>query len=217
MVQLFFDTTTNTIEQKVMVISGMAGCGKTQLAIRFMREFEERFKYAYFINGRSKETIEGDLINYVQEMSHTHSRVTFDDALAFFRDPSHRDWLLIYDGVDDIDLELSSLLPDCTHGSIIITTRNPSLGRSTSSSALHLELGAMTEEEAKELVRLSTRSFVDKRDAVAIAQELGYLPVALAQASKYIVQAACSGGQFLERLREYRRKTISIPSGDRPN
>jgi GTPase SAR1 family protein len=34
------DTTQE--EQKIMVISGMGGCGKTQLVIRFTKEFKSR-------------------------------------------------------------------------------------------------------------------------------------------------------------------------------
>jgi hypothetical protein len=29
-------------EQRIMIISGMGGCGKTQLVIRFMKEFKKR-------------------------------------------------------------------------------------------------------------------------------------------------------------------------------
>jgi GTPase SAR1 family protein len=32
----------NSEEQRIMVISGMGGCGKTQLVIRFTKEFKRR-------------------------------------------------------------------------------------------------------------------------------------------------------------------------------
>jgi GTPase SAR1 family protein len=36
------DDDTEEEEQKIMVISGMGGCGKTQLVIRFTKEFKRR-------------------------------------------------------------------------------------------------------------------------------------------------------------------------------
>jgi KaiC/GvpD/RAD55 family RecA-like ATPase len=30
--------------QKIMVISGVSGCGKTQLALKFARDFQERWE-----------------------------------------------------------------------------------------------------------------------------------------------------------------------------
>jgi uridine kinase len=35
-------TEGNEFGQRIMVISGLGGCGKTQLALKFARDFQER-------------------------------------------------------------------------------------------------------------------------------------------------------------------------------
>jgi hypothetical protein len=37
------------------------------------------------------------------------------------------EWLLFFDNADDPDINLNQFLPQCDHGNIIITTRNPEL------------------------------------------------------------------------------------------
>jgi predicted AAA+ superfamily ATPase len=39
----------NEITQQIMVISGLGGCGKTQLALKFARDFQERCEQSYLI------------------------------------------------------------------------------------------------------------------------------------------------------------------------
>ncbi|PVF94750.1 hypothetical protein CPB86DRAFT_765176 [Serendipita vermifera] len=219
-IQLLVKNDTNSLGQKIMIISGMGGCGKTQLVTKFMVEFKERYRYAFFIDGSSKESIQIDLINHVRATSPAYSQAMFEDALAFFRNPNNQGWLLVYDNVDDIDLKLSPLLPDCTHGSIIVTTRNRSLGSFASDSALHLELDVMSEAEAVETITRSTKSLVspeNEKHIIAIAKELGYLPIALVQAGCYMFQTGCSETEYLSGLQKHKSKVMSIPSGDRQN
>jgi myo-inositol-hexaphosphate 3-phosphohydrolase len=40
---------------------------------------------------------------------------------------NQEDWLLFYDNADDPKIDLNRFIPQCTHGNIIITTRNAGL------------------------------------------------------------------------------------------
>jgi hypothetical protein len=40
---------------------------------------------------------------------------------------TQEDWLLFYDNTDDPNINLNPFLPQCNHGNIIITSRNPGL------------------------------------------------------------------------------------------
>jgi tetratricopeptide (TPR) repeat protein len=143
----------------------------------------------------------------------------FEDALAFLRNSNNLDWILVYDNVDDVDLKLSPLLPNCSHGSIIITTRNRSLGSFASNPELHLELDVMSEEEAIDTIISSSKSSssLGREEAAAIARELGYLPIALVQAGCYMFQTGCSENEYLSGLQKHKSKMMGIPSGDRQN
>jgi tetratricopeptide (TPR) repeat protein len=144
----------------------------------------------------------------------------FEDALAFFRNPNNLEWILVYDNVDDVDLRLSPLLPNCSQGSVIITTRNRSLGSFASNPELHLELDVMSEEEAVDTIICSSKSSASlgkEKEVAAIARELGYLPIALVQAGCYMFQTGCTDNEYLSGLQKHKAKMMGIPSGDRQN
>ncbi|PVF91616.1 FabD/lysophospholipase-like protein [Serendipita vermifera] len=204
--------------QKVMVISGMGGCGKTQLVAQFMKEYKSRFQYALFIDGSSRETIEVDIINSVQGLSVDHSPITLDDALDFFRNPHHDKWVIVYDNVDDTSLKIAKYLPDCQHGSVIITTRNQLLGQLASHNNLHIKLGPMSDEEAIDSIYKSAdleKSEEHRPSMSSIAAELGNLPVALIQAGSYILRTMCTPNEYLKRLQTHKAELMKKPTGDR--
>lgn len=220
-------------EQLVMVISGMGGCGKTQLAIKFMKEFKSRsghplfglyfcllparFRFAFFIDGSSKQSIQADLIDHVRSTNPAYSQASFSDAMSFFCSPQNLPWLLVYDNLD-ADFNLAPFLPQVDHGLIILTTRNRLYGQFAPRQELHLELDVMSEDEAIEALFKSARLDAPKEgstDARAICEELGNLPVALIQAGSYIFQTSCSFTKYLENLRQRKDELMYIPSGDR--
>ncbi|PVG02351.1 hypothetical protein CPB86DRAFT_725334 [Serendipita vermifera] len=202
-------------EQSVVVLSGMAGCGKSQLVLKFMGEFKSRFKKVYFVDGSSQESIQIDLINLMRS-SEANCPTTFEDSLNLLCDPDNCEWLLVYDNVDDINLELVDLLPQCSHGFIIITTRNALLGPFASKEEFHIELDVMSENEAVQVIMSSARlrDLENKEPVLAIANELGCLPGALVQAGSYMLRSKCSPAGYLQRLRDHKTELMRRPTGD---
>ncbi len=100
---------------------------------------------------------------------------------------NHERWLLIFDNVDDPDA-VQPLLPNTPHGRILITSRLSRLEQLGVGRAIPLE--TLTPEEAHAFLRKRTeRSALDpgeQQALAALAQELGYLPLALEQAAAYI-------------------------------
>ncbi|CAG8695343.1 9600_t:CDS:2, partial [Acaulospora colombiana] len=162
----------------------------------------------------SEANIKADLVANVRSLGAEYSQESFEGAMGLLQG-LFNDWLLIYDNVDDPSLDLADLLPQCTHGSIIITTRNPSLGDLSSSTPL--EMDVMSEEEAVAAL-LSAAIPKPKKptmDEVAmsirIVEELGYLPVAIIQAGSLIRQRKCFP-DYLNRLRANRLKLLQTPA-----
>ncbi|PVF94461.1 TPR-like protein [Serendipita vermifera] len=206
------------IGQKVMVISGMGGCGKTQLVAQFMKEYRSKFRYAFFIDGSSRESIEVDIINSVQSLGEDHSPITVEDALDFFRNPHHAQWVLVYDNVDDTSLKIANYLPECQYGSVIITTRNHLIGQLASHKDLHIKLGPMSDEEAIDSIYKSAEleKSEDSRSSMAsIAAELGNLPVALIQAGSYLLRTMCTPSEYLKKLQAHKAELMKKSTGDR--
>jgi tetratricopeptide (TPR) repeat protein len=98
----------------------------------------------------------------------------------------------VYDNVEDPNLKLGLVLPKGEGCSVIVTSRNY-----LHHGFLHLPLAGMSEDEALELLQRDG-TLKDEKEASAIAAALGYLPVALEQAHRYIFETGCAN--YLERL-----------------
>jgi hypothetical protein len=69
------------------------------------------------------------------------------DALKWFS-AKQEPWLLFFDNADDLQLNLNKFLPKCSHGNIVITSRNPGLR----GYGQHCQVSDMNETEAVDLL-----------------------------------------------------------------
>ncbi|PVF99297.1 hypothetical protein CPB86DRAFT_796703 [Serendipita vermifera] len=207
------------LEQRIMVISGLGGCGKTQLVAKLAHEYGDKYEHIFFIDGSSLTSLRADLIARVRSVSSEYSEVMFKEAMSFLCNPAQPNWLIIYDNVEDVGLDMTPYLPQCNHGSIIITTRNHSLGTLATDKSLHISLDVMSPAEATKAIlksaRLEQSEKKNQEAAGAIAKELGCLPVALIQAGCYIFEVQCSCEEYLGLLRKYRLEMMDAPAADR--
>ena len=152
------------------------------------------------------------MIRHVRSLGIEHSQKSFDDCLRFLSQPSlNAPWLLLYDNVDDPDLDLSSLLPQGDDCATVITSRNRMIGELCLDA--HLELEAMLMEEAVELLLWNSNSAANITDqareqACAIARALCRLPLALQQARSYMFQTKVPIGTYLQRLASSKEKVL---------
>ncbi|KAF8122638.1 hypothetical protein K438DRAFT_1951119 [Mycena galopus ATCC 62051] len=109
-------------EQHIYVLYGLGGAGKTQIALRFIKE-SGCFTDKFLVDASSTETIETGLkaIATAKEIGNS-----LQDALKWLASRDQQ-WLLFFDNVDDPKLNLNKFFPKCNHGNIIITSRNPNL------------------------------------------------------------------------------------------
>ncbi|KAJ7874116.1 hypothetical protein B0H13DRAFT_1723426, partial [Mycena leptocephala] len=110
------------------------------------------------------------------------------DALKWLA-TNQEDWLLFYDNADDPKIDLHRFLPQCNHGNIIITTRNPTL---RSYAGAHFAVSDMEETDAVALLLKSAGkdiSSASEKIATEIVKELCYLPLAIVQAGAFILQS----------------------------
>jgi hypothetical protein len=70
------------------------------------------------------------------------------DALKWLVD-NHEKWLLFFDNADDPSINLNAFLPQCDHGNIVITSRNPGL---CVYAGLHSPVSDMEETDAVALL-----------------------------------------------------------------
>lgn len=140
---------------------------------------------------------------------------SFEESMRFLSLPTQDGQrLLVIDNVDDPKLPISDFLPRWKSGTIIITSRNASHRQLALSS--HLQLGVMTPEESIKLLHLRSGLGIPLGEADIgareIAEELGFLPIALVEATSHMLSAECSAEVYISRLRSSRGRIFNEPA-----
>ncbi|GLB39589.1 putative patatin-like phospholipase [Lyophyllum shimeji] len=186
MAAYFFNGSEN---QHVCVLHGLGGVGKTQIAYQFVETCakEHCFSEVFFIDASNVDTIITDLSGISLGK---YIGGSADEALRWLAD-QHHEWLVLFNNADDVNLNLFEFFPPCSHGNILITTRNPEL--SILAPDARFKITDLEPEEATDLLlamvapnKMVTGSEHDQ--AAAITKELFYHPLAVVQAGAYIAK-----------------------------
>lgn len=192
----FEDTTYSG--QKRFVVYGLGGSGKTELAIKYAEEYQDRVWGVFFVDGSSRKNASGSY----SEIAAIGGVEPNEKAAKNWLTTRDLPWLLIVDNIDDDEVPLDELLPSGTKGCILITTRNPALKSYGNVGQRFLELRPMEIEEAHELILKAAEEpspwAISVKDcATNICQALGFLPLALVHAAKAILTGHCSWPGYL--------------------
>ena len=121
-------------EQQRLVLGGMGGIGKTQLAIGYARRHQSCYTSVFWLNATSQLTLHASIRQVAQLLLQAADAGRLDDkqvlvrVLRWLSDRRNTQWLLIFDNYDEPDqYEMNDYCPYAAHGSIIITTRLPDL------------------------------------------------------------------------------------------
>ena len=145
--------------RKVLILGGMGGIGKTQLAITYAKRHSHSHSSIFWLNANTEATLNNslrDLANRIlppETVSNLGSDQVRVHVSNWLSELDNTRWLLIFDNYDDPDqYNITKYYPSVAHGSIIITTRTPEDLRGEQIKIKH-----MTEEEDG-LRILATRS-----------------------------------------------------------
>ncbi|KAJ7746051.1 P-loop containing nucleoside triphosphate hydrolase protein, partial [Mycena metata] len=176
--------TLNSGKQPIYVLHGLGGAGKTQIALKFIQESSARFSDTFLVDASTLDTIDTGLKNIAVSKGVGDSA---QDALTWLKS-KHEDWLLFFDNADDPNIKLNKFLPQCNHGNIIITSRNPAL----KVYGGHSPVSDMEETDAIALLLQSAAKESSEENLLVgakIVKELYYLPLAIAQAGAFILKS----------------------------
>lgn len=119
-------------KQRRLVLGGMGGVGKTQLAIAYAERHQQSYDSVFWLNATSKLTLHADLrlVAGLRLPAQELERLDDEQVLArvheWLSNPRHSRWLLIFDNYDEpAQFPISKYCPYAAHGSIIVTTRLP--------------------------------------------------------------------------------------------
>ena len=186
-------------------IAGLGGVGKSQIMLEFAHQQRDAYDIIWWL--RVDEALAEDFLALGRQLGLAVDGLDQATAVQLVRawlNSSDKRWLLLCDNADQAEpRDLRRLLPANPQGRILITSRNP---RWSGLGAV-LRLDVFTEAEALDFwrQRLVKSQRFDQSGAVELAQELGYLPLALEHAAAYVAEEEMSAADYLALYRARRR------------
>jgi hypothetical protein len=200
------EVSRNLVPGRAFVLTGLGGVGKTQLAAAM----------AYRSWGRQGQV---DLVVWVAADSRTAVVSAFADAaarvgvagagdeetaaqrfLTWLGDDRGRRWLVVLDDVRD-PVDLNGLWPPTGNGNTVVTTRDEQAAFAGNDRHV-ITVGVFEPDES--IRYLQEKLDDDSHALTALADALGHLPLALAQAAAYITNYGLNCTDYLHRLQHGR-------------
>ncbi|GAA3938358.1 NACHT domain-containing protein [Actinoplanes auranticolor] len=184
----------------VIAVHGLGGTGKSQLVLEFAHRSYCSGKYSvvWWIRADTRVTLLEDLADLGEKLGEGRRADREKAAADATAQLAGRDgWLLVFDNARASD-EVRPWLPAGT-GCAVITSRNRGWG----SIATQVDLVQFRRRESLRYLRLRAgRRRYDRAAATELAEALGDLPLALAQAASYLEVYDLTVSDFLDRYRD---------------
>ncbi|KAH7372236.1 hypothetical protein BKA66DRAFT_423213 [Pyrenochaeta sp. MPI-SDFR-AT-0127] len=218
MEQVLLPGPTQTRRQKIHVLHGLGGIGKTQLAVEFARRHHPLFSSVWWLDGRSESSVKRSIASHaskipsgqIPETSRTYAADSGADVNAVVKDvmnwlaqPDNTAWLLIFDNVDreynpqggDPDAyDVRRYLSGADHGSVLVTTRLARLEQLGKSQPL----GKVDKEQAQAILKNWYKRKHDTSEVNRLLELLDGLPLAIAQAGAYLQESGVGLTAYLK-------------------
>ena len=202
-----------------VVLVGMAGCGKSQLASSLAQECGAAgWGLVAWINASSKDSVISDLVELARRLGvDTSDNPTQDQViercLDHLQSAEASDRLVVFDNVEDFD-DLTDVVPRGGGLRVVATSRR----RDVSSAWEVVEVGVFPRADSIAFVQSITGS-QDSGAADALAARLGDLPLALAQAAETARIERWSLAEYLDQLDAYSSDRVihRIPGDSYPD
>ena len=168
------------------VLLGMRGCGKTQLAASLAKQCEDaNWNLVAWINAVSRESIQSDLVELAKQLQIDTSDLDDQDiivrrCLRHLWNAPAADRLIVFDNVEDIE-DLRDRIPRGTGLRVVATTTSREADWEENGWK-GISVGVFSRVESINYLLIVTGS-QDRDTADAIAERLGDLPLAIAQAA----------------------------------
>ncbi|KAG8713433.1 hypothetical protein FRC11_012167 [Ceratobasidium sp. 423] len=192
--EYFFD---HHRDRHIYVLYGLGGAGKTQIALAFIHRHKKLFWDVFLIDATSCDTVSTGLKQLAQR---ANAGSTVEDTLDWLVSREHR-WLIVFNNADDPHLDLHDYFPDCSHGDILITSRNRDMVLHTSDPSSCCRIGEMNITDAHALLLKTSgicASVQTKASIDTLIQKLGLHALAITQAGAYMRTTNCSVDEYLD-------------------
>ena len=188
-----------------VVIHGLGGTGKSQLALKYAEDHKDKYDSVLWIDATDAEAVRSSFERCAAELgipvdSTETKRSALTDSkavqavLRWLRNRKETDdeWLVIIDNADDVTWGLKKIIPKGKRGSIIITSRDNLSPMLVDGGCEQLEVNVMSNLEANTLLLQRLQWDVEsapekiRQSCDAVVQRLGCLALAVDLAGAYI-------------------------------
>ncbi|WP_460363249.1 caspase, EACC1-associated type, partial [Actinocorallia lasiicapitis] len=197
------------------VLTGMGGVGKTQLAAAYARRaLTHRIPVLVWVNASSRP---GIIAAYADAATRLHLIPTGSDPASSDPDEAARrflqwaqaettGWLVVLDDLQD-PADVRGLWPVPGEGQRVLATTRRRDAALTGQSRHRIDVDLYTPEEARAYLeaKLASHHRTDDTGQIdLLASDVGLLPLALAQAAAYLLDAGLDCRTYRERLADQR-------------
>jgi tetratricopeptide (TPR) repeat protein len=198
-------------------LGGLGGTGKTQLAAAVAHTLwdQQALNLLLWVTASGRDAV---VTGYAQALADVGEPDPGDGpetaASHFLAWLAHTDraWLVVLDDLTDPAV-LEGLWPWGSRGRVMVTTNRPDTALRARTPRV-VEVGAFSRREG--LTYLSTKLHADPDQwigALDLATELGFLPIALAQAGALMADTGIDCREYRNRIAERRQRLLNTPVG----
>jgi tetratricopeptide (TPR) repeat protein len=201
-----------------VVFTGLGGIGKTQTALAYCYEHLSEYRLIWWIRAGSEATASADFIALAEPLGLSGSFEQETLRRMIRRElQATEHWLLVFDSVQQPDLPNTFLPPTGVGCALFTSQRTDFMGYAT-----EFKLGLLSQNEALKILAgnrvVDDLGSSDLDQAKLLADELGSLPLTLAQARAYMVGTGKSFAGYRKLFAQSRSLVMkrAQPSPDYP-